>query len=38
MAYFPALKKVLAWGDRWNSRPSGDLWSFDGSTWTLLQA
>jgi hypothetical protein len=34
MAYFPALKKVLAWGDRWSSRPSGDLWSFDGSTWT----
>jgi hypothetical protein len=38
MAYFPALKKVLAWGDRWSSRPPGDLWSFDGSTWTLLQA
>jgi hypothetical protein len=37
MAYFPALKKVLAWGDRWSSR-TGDLWSWDGSTWTLLQA
>jgi hypothetical protein len=37
MAYFPSLRKVLAWGDRWSSR-TGDLWSWDGSTWTLLQA
>jgi hypothetical protein len=37
MAYFPSLKKVLAWGDRSSSR-TGDLWSWDGSTWTLLQA
>lgn len=37
MAYFPSLKKVLAWGDGWSTR-TGDLWSWDGSTWTLLQA
>jgi hypothetical protein len=37
MAYFPKLKKVLAWGDRYSSQ-SGDVWAWDGSNWTLLEA
>jgi hypothetical protein len=37
MAYFPALRKVLAWGDRYSGQ-SGDSWAWDGSNWTLVKA
>jgi len=36
MAYFPALRNVMAWGDQ--TSKSGDLWSWTGSNWILLQA
>jgi hypothetical protein len=37
IAYFPTLRKVLAWGDRYSGQ-SGDLWAWDGSNWTLVKA
>jgi hypothetical protein len=37
LAYVPALKKVVAWGDRFSSQ-NGDLLAWDGSDWTMLKA
>jgi hypothetical protein len=37
LAYFPSLKKVIAWGDQYSNQ-SGDLWAWEGSNWTKLRA
>jgi hypothetical protein len=37
MVYFRPLAKVIAWGDQ-SSSQVGDLWEWDGSNWSRLQA
>ncbi|MDQ6720126.1 MAG: hypothetical protein M3003_04940 [Candidatus Dormibacteraeota bacterium] len=35
VVYLPPLRKVIAWGDRYDNH-NGDLWAWDGSNWTLI--